>query len=230
MDTIHRDGTPRCDAPRQLRSASALTPSGLVLVEHQLDSLSRIAHPDVSAVVVRRSPKVARDLARAELPRSFHRRTRLNAGFSASSLVSSALSIELQRSIQTDLHALSTILSPLVPGDITADLAVTRSDECRKYHTDYYRLRLLVSYGGPGTEVVPERALDRAALGKGSGEDVATENREIVRDRRLVLRARAGDFVLLKGERFGNGLASVHRSPPVERNGGARLVLKLTWE
>jgi hypothetical protein len=163
------------------------------------------------------------------LPRSFHRSAALDATFTASSLFSRELSIELQRFVRADLHALAAILSPLSDGNLTADLVVTRSDECRKYHTDYYRLRLLVSYVGPGTEVVPERALDRTALGKGTGEDVETENREIVRDSCTVVRARAGDLVLLKGERFGNGLAAVHRSPPVQHRGEARLVLKLTW-
>lgn len=230
MDTARRTVTPRCDAPRRLRSPAALTSSGLVLVEHELDLLSRIARPDVSAVVVRRSQELAVALARAELPRSFHRTTQLNAGGSASSLVSSELSLELQRLIQTDLQKLPDVLSPFSNGNVKADLAVTRSDECRKYHTDYYRLRLLVSYVGPGTEVVPERALDRTALGKGTGEDFETENRAIVRDRRSVVRARTLDLVLLKGERFGNGLAAVHRSPPVEHQRRARVVLKLTWD
>jgi hypothetical protein len=230
VDTARRAFTPRRDSPRPSRAVAASTPPGLVLIEHEVDALSRITRPEVSAVVVRRSKGTPSDPPRVVLPRSFHRSTQLDSTFAGSALFSSELPIELERSIRADLHALSTILSPLSSGDVTAHLGVTRSDECRKYHTDYYRLRLLVSYVGPGTEVVPERGLDRTALGRGTGEDVETENRHIVRDRRAVVRARSLDLVLLKGERFGNGFAAVHRSPPVESAGRARLVLKLTWE
>jgi hypothetical protein len=100
---------------------------------------------------------------------------------------------------------------------------------CRLENAHCYRLRLLVTYSGPGREVVRENALDRSALATG-GDDVAFASERIVRDRRSIVRARAGDVVVLKGERFGSGLAAVHRSPPVAALRQSRLVLKFTVE
>jgi hypothetical protein len=131
--------------------------------------------------------------------------------------------------LEHDLERLHGLMQQVYRGRGHAQLFVTSDDECRKFHTDFYRLRLLVTYSGPGTELAREKALDRSALATG-GDDVTLANERIVRDERHVVRARAYDVVVLKGERFGSGLAAVHRSPPIARIHHSRLVLKLTVE
>jgi hypothetical protein len=47
-------------------------------------------------------------------------------------------------------------------------------------------------------------------------------------DPRAVVRAAAGDVVLLKGHPFGNGRAAVHRSTPIQADQQVRLIFKMT--
>jgi len=130
-----------------------------------------------------------------------------------------------------DLERWFLALRALVhPGEaFEGSLLVTHGDDCRKYHVDWVRLRLLVTYHGVGTEWVGRAAVNRTALTK-DWSSVSRINREIVPDARAVYRAGAGDVLLLKGETYpenrGNG--AVHRSPPIAGEGSARLVFKLT--
>jgi hypothetical protein len=103
--------------------------------------------------------------------------------------------------------------------------AVT-GDQCRKFHADYQRLRLITTYLGPGTEWLPEHAVRRHALIEPPACP-ATANQLIVRDPSLVRRAHAGDVLLLRGHDgvVGAALAAVHRSPPIEQSRKVRVVL-----
>lgn len=102
-------------------------------------------------------------------------------------------------------------------------------DQCRKFHVDHVRLRLVTTYLGPGTEWVPETAVDRLAL-VDSPTCPHEANTRIVRDATAVRRADAGDVVLLKGVRHASaaGRAALHRSPPIEGLGTPRVVLIAT--
>jgi hypothetical protein len=62
----------------------------------------------------------------------------------------------------------------------------------------------------------------------GGGDDYEAANRAIVTSAASVIATRAGEIVLLKGDRWDDGLAAVHRSPPIAREGNVRLLLKLT--
>jgi hypothetical protein len=106
-------------------------------------------------------------------------------------------------------------------------LCTKRTNSCRKFHTDNVRLRLITTYAGPGTEWPLEHAVDRAAMGLPCAcPDEA--NHEIVRDPSAIQQTRAGDVLLLKGERWPDAGGAVHRSPPIEGTGQNRLVLSLT--
>ncbi|HAP61763.1 MAG TPA: hypothetical protein DCR93_20445 [Cytophagales bacterium] len=98
-------------------------------------------------------------------------------------------------------------------------LKVVRDDACRKFHTDGYRLRLFTTYYGRGTEWLPERATNRAALGK--------NNEKIVKDPALVKRMEPFQVGILKGE-VPNTIHTVkgivHRSPPIAQAGERRLI------
>jgi hypothetical protein len=95
-------------------------------------------------------------------------------------------------------------------------------DKCPLFHTDFVTLRLLTSYSGPGTEWLPEHAVDRRALGSGS-------NDQIITDRRKIRHLNPFWVGFLKGEAFGpaEGHGCVHRSPLVESRGVARLLLTI---
>ncbi len=81
---------------------------------------------------------------------------------------------------------------------------------CWKFHVDNVPLRLITSYCGPGTELVPED----------HGEEALAQQREY---RGPLHRLGNGDVAIFRGGRGG----IVHRSPPIAGEGVARSVLCL---
>ncbi|TKC99468.1 DUF1826 domain-containing protein [Polyangium fumosum] len=111
---------------------------------------------------------------------------------------------------------------------IQVSFGAIRHDQCRKFHVDYVRLRMVTTYLGPGTEWLPDDGVRREELAPAPLAP-AEANRRIVRDPDKVRRANAGDVVLLKGERYpGAERAAVHRSPPIQELGVTRVVLVAT--
>jgi hypothetical protein len=203
-------------------------PHGRILSTTELRSLHRIVEPDIDAVLVRRTPAPELRALATRLPDAGTcRMVPFGAGFSAQALLGRSFSEEATKALADDIERLHAMLHDIAAGAGHAQLAVTVGDECRKFHADHYRLRLLVSYVGPGTELLPEFALDRNVLCTG-GDDVVEANRAIAREPSAIIRARSGDVVVLKGERYGSGLAAVHRSPPIADRSLVRLVLKMT--
>jgi hypothetical protein len=111
-------------------------------------------------------------------------------------------------------------------GSVKISFGAVTGDQCRKFHADYQRLRLITTYLGPGTEWLPEHAVRRDALVEPPACP-ATANQLIVRDPSQVRRAHAGDVLLLRGHDgvTGTALSAVHRSPPIEALGKMRVVL-----
>lgn len=112
-------------------------------------------------------------------------------------------------------------------GRLRVSFGAVRTDQCRKFHVDHVRYRLVTTYAGPGTEWVPGGAVRRRALG-GSAACPAEANREIVRSESAVRRAVAGEVLVMKGARHEGGGGAVHRSPPIESTGRTRVVLIAT--
>lgn len=84
-------------------------------------------------------------------------------------------------------------------------LEAVTTNACRKIHADYTDLRLITTYHGRGTDYQPVGA-------------------EPVEDN--LLRMTTGHIGLFKGRLFADGHAPcLHRSPPIEGTGEARLVL-----
>lgn len=106
-------------------------------------------------------------------------------------------------------------------------LGAVHGDQCRKFHADMHRYRLITTYVGPGTEWVPEEAVDRAAMAH-PPDCPCDANRKIVRDPSAVRRAAAGDVLVMRGSLAPGGLGAVHRSPPIEAEGIVRIVLVVT--
>jgi len=102
-------------------------------------------------------------------------------------------------------------------------LATVNTNMCRRFHTDMNDLRLLCTYTGPGTLLLPEEAADRRTLGAGGDND------NIVRDPEAIIMAGETDVVVLKGALYPKDgtKAAIHRSPTVEETGHTRLLLRI---
>ncbi|WP_424964219.1 DUF1826 domain-containing protein [Ekhidna sp.] len=104
----------------------------------------------------------------------------------------------------------------------TVILKVIHSNQCTKFHTDGYPLRLFTTYYGKGTEWLPEKALNRGALGK--------RNDQIVKNPFKIQRMETFEVGILKGElsdRMNPTPGIVHRSPEIEKTGEKRIILRV---
>lgn len=113
--------------------------------------------------------------------------------------------------------------------DFQVDLDVVETDKCRRFHVDYYRLRWVCSYVGPGTEWLEDRDVAAEVLEDGPRDHEAF-NLALMRNPDRLRRLGPGDVLLMKGRGFpGPGFGGpLHRSPPVEHDGLRRLVFTMT--
>jgi hypothetical protein len=107
---------------------------------------------------------------------------------------------------------------------LRVSLGAVRTDQCRKFHVDYVRYRLVTTYVGPGTEWVPDAAVRRESLDH-PPDCPCDANKEIVRDLSEIRHAVPGEVVVMKGALRPNHRGAVHRSPPIEGTGRVRVVL-----
>lgn len=101
-------------------------------------------------------------------------------------------------------------------------MKVITSNACAKFHIDGYSLRLFTTYYGPGTEWLPENAVNRNALG--------TTNEQIVKDQSKINRLGTGHVAILKGElpnRKNSVRGIVHKSPEITGSGDKRIILRV---
>lgn len=102
-------------------------------------------------------------------------------------------------------------------------LRITALDRamCPRFHVDRIPVRMIVTFCGPGTEWLPNDAMDRNHLGASGAASSPQQHQQ---------QLRAGDVALMKGENWlgneGNGL--VHRSPAVQGH-TARLIATIDW-
>jgi len=97
-------------------------------------------------------------------------------------------------------------------GEDVVDVRLERisTDACWKFHIDNVAIRLVTTYQGPGTEIVPDARREEA--------------RSLQRDYAGPLdRLTAGDVAIFRGGQGG----TVHRSPPIAEAGVDRSVLCL---
>lgn len=96
---------------------------------------------------------------------------------------------------------------------------------CPRFHVDYVLVRVVITYRGPGTELVAEQDLDRQFMSPNTNGR-SDEDSGLLRRPGAVYCASAGDVVVLKGELWQGtaGRGAVHRSPSVDV---PRLVLTL---
>lgn len=86
---------------------------------------------------------------------------------------------------------------------------------CPRFHCDNLPVRLVTTYLGPGSEWLPEYAINRAGLGTPN-----PSRPEIVKEAGAIQRMSAGDIALIKGSGWeGNeDYGLVHRSPALKED------------
>jgi hypothetical protein len=107
---------------------------------------------------------------------------------------------------------------------LRVSFGAVRTDQCRKFHVDYVRYRLVTTYVGPGTEWVPDEAVRREALDH-PPDCPCDANKELVREASAIRHAVPGEVIVMKGARHPNHHKTIHRSPPIEGTGRVRVVL-----
>jgi hypothetical protein len=85
-------------------------------------------------------------------------------------------------------------------------LEVIDDDGCRLFHADRVNARLICTYVGTGTELVPDDAVDRSRMGQG-------DNRHVL-DVARVSTVPTGAVLLMRGDLSRHGPGVLHRSPP----------------
>jgi hypothetical protein len=90
-------------------------------------------------------------------------------------------------------------------------LEYVTTNACKKFHGDYVTARLITTYCGQGTQWL-------------DGEDVADCD---CGDPHNIRQMAAGEVAILKGRVWSEDRPAIHRSPPIEGTGEARLVLVL---
>ena len=101
---------------------------------------------------------------------------------------------------------------------------------CPRFHVDRVPVRMICSYGGIGTEWLPEYALNRAKLGLG-GCGLQDSESGLIADLTAIRQMPAYAVGLMKGEHWeGNeGFGLVHRSPQPTAVQPRRLLLTLDF-
>src|SRR5688572_26887768 len=119
----------------------------------------------------------------------------------------------LERFLVEDIAMLAACFARAAASDlIDLRLEPISHDACWKFHRDRSRLRLITTYRGAGTQIVPHANVDKALQ---------------------VQRAYLGPIVqlpafavaLFKGDQAAGGAGVLHRSPPIVGAGMTRLVL-----
>jgi len=123
-----------------------------------------------------------------------------------------------------DITAIAEAIAYLFDTDtVGIRLRLLTAAMCPRFHCDNLPVRLVATYAGPGSEWLPEHAINRAGLGA-----PAPHRPDIVRDSSAIQRMQAGDIALIKGSGWEgceeHGL--VHRSPALSQ-GQKRLLLTI---
>ena len=88
---------------------------------------------------------------------------------------------------------------------------------CKRYHIDMVAFRLLVTYSGQGTELLPYEAANRQAFFQGK------PNNEIVKDKSKLKFVNKWDIAVFKGGKEG----ILHKTPDNALNEGSWLLMRL---
>ncbi|MGQ7247809.1 DUF1826 domain-containing protein [Halomonas sp. V046] len=191
-------------------------------------TLPRIFESDITLCVMRRAVPAAvvddvERLRRIDRPLSFSWRGKLDNGLRCdleTALPSDAAYDELVEDVVTLSQAVAFLFDTQ---DVGVRLRWLTAAMCPRFHVDRLPVRLVTTYHGPGSEWLPDRAVNRAGLGAPHPNKPTP-----LQDAGAVKRLATGDIALFKGSGWEGAeeRALVHRSPalgPDER----RLLLSI---
>ncbi|MGY6214572.1 DUF1826 domain-containing protein [Methylolobus aquaticus] len=183
--------------------------------------LSRIYDPDVNLCIIERQPppevdRFVRGLLAQATPIEVARTIRFES-FDGRDLLPEALRDPGAggEAWRRDVIWLTALFCDLFEAEsVGLRLRTLDRPMCPRFHTDFVPARLICAYGGPGTQWLPEDAVDRRRLGSRSGGLPDAES-GLIRCNDAVEEVPPYAIALLKGERWeGNeGRGAVHRSP-----------------
>ncbi|MFC0338244.1 Protein of unknown function [Kushneria avicenniae] len=131
---------------------------------------------------------------------------------------------EQAQALVDDVMGLARLMALLMEADtLRIKLRLLEETMCPRFHCDNVTVRLITSWLGPGSEWLPEHALDRQGLGAPS-----PDKPEIVVNPNAIKRLATGDVALIKGSAWrGEGRGGLaHRSPSLAP-GQRRLMMSI---
>lgn len=217
---------PALSAPLEQAADDGL-PAQLALGD-EIDALPRIFEDDINIAVMRRSLSAALQQsvqAQCQTERAWQLAWLGQPGDDLrTDLLKRLPAPEAAEPLVEDVQLLAEAMAYLFDTDtVGIRLRLLDAAMCPRFHVDNLPVRLVTTYQGPGSEWLPEAAVDRAGLGAPS-----TQKPEIIRDPDAIQRLEVGDLALLKGGGWeGNEQrALVHRSPALIE-GQKRLLLTI---
>lgn len=204
------------------RRTTGVLRTGSIVVTDRLADVVRIFEPDVNAVIHTRrlDDRLVAELAEPLAPRKLV----VDAGPGLVDAVASMFAG--YPALAADIALWADVVADLTEAPaIGVRLASTDHAMCPRFHVDHVILRVVVTYAGPGTELLSETVVDRAKLSPHHG-GLPDECSGLIRDGATPQHATAGDVVFMKGELWPNNDVggAVHRSPPQR---GPRSILTL---
>jgi hypothetical protein len=206
-------------------TATRPSATGSIVIAERIAGIVRIFDRDVNAVVLRRRMYDALDndvsTMLPELPQS--RKLVVEPGLDAHQRVRRELGSGF--ALTDDVAFWAGVTADLCDAPLVgARLARAESPMCPRFHVDRVLLRIVISYRGPGTELIADGAVDRSKLAPNHGGH-DDHHSGLICEPSAVWRANAGDVVIMKGELWPADVGGVvHRSPHHE---GTRVVLTL---
>ncbi|MAY72698.1 MAG: hypothetical protein CME82_14745 [Halomonas sp.] len=219
---------PSCVVDAPPATSFETQPSAHWALGNDVSILPRIFEHDISITVMQRtlSPSLEHSIqAQCETERRW--------SFQWLGVPDDAMKRELRRSMPVqeqagplvdDVLLVTQAMAMLFDTDtLGVRLRLLDSAMCPRFHCDKLPVRLVTSYRGPGSEWLPESAVNRAGLGAPS-----PNKPETLRQPHAIERLASGDLALLKGDGWsGNeGRGLVHRSP-AQQAGETRLLLTI---
>ncbi len=194
----------------------------------EIDALPRIFEDDITIAVMRRSLSAALQQsvqAQCQTERAWQLAWLGQPGDDLrADLLKRLPAPEAAEALMEDVQLLAEAMAYLFDTEtVGIRLRLLDAAMCPRFHVDNLPVRLVTTYHGPGSEWLPEAAVNREGLGAPS-----TDKPEIIRDSDAIQQLEVGDLALLKGSGWeGNEhRALVHRSPALAE-GQKRLLLTI---
>lgn len=210
-----------------------VSPYSFAIESDEIADLARIYDPDVNLCLIRRDPD-------PEI-RSF-----------VNQFLCRDIQLELAEEIEFEHFNFSTLLAEHreIPGhsqwwrdvarlvctycDLSGServglrLRVLEKPMCPRFHVDSVICRMVCTYGGPGTEWLPDDSVNRSKLGRGAN-GLPDHESGLILDESAIRAMPPYAIGLMKGERWqGNeGRGAVHRSPKLSEGQPRRLLLTM---